>query len=158
VVPGRRSGKPKATRNLFRTEQGRQRTRQQHQSHAGIRDWFPYLSLSTHIAIGSGVMKTDIVARYVWQFVPGNLKLHRFLLLSLAALGLFPAYADGIPRSAGDSNAPSSPSLSELPRLKAVSQYGITWTFAEPAPVGHFVNGDFYVVGSVTIDGIEPRA
>ena len=46
---------------------------------------------------------------------------------------------------------------SGLVQLKSISQYGITWTFQEPAPVGHFVNGDFYVVGPVTIVAIDPR-
>ena len=34
----------------------------------------------------------------------------------------------------------------ELPLKDRVSQYGITWTFAAPARVGQFINGDFYVV------------
>ncbi len=37
-----------------------------------------------------------------------------------------------------------------------VSQCGITWTFAEPAQVGRFVNGDYYVVGPVTVTDIDP--
>jgi hypothetical protein len=45
----------------------------------------------------------------------------------------------------------------DLPRLKSVSQYGITWTFEQSAPVGRFVNGDFYAVGPVSITGIDPR-
>jgi hypothetical protein len=44
----------------------------------------------------------------------------------------------------------------ELPRLSSVSQYGITWTFDQPVPVGQFVNGDFYVVGPVKVVGINP--
>jgi hypothetical protein len=47
--------------------------------------------------------------------------------------------------------------LDQLPELKTVSQYGITWTFEEPVRVGRFVNGDFYVVGSVTVTNIDPR-
>lgn len=39
----------------------------------------------------------------------------------------------------------------------AVSQYGITWEFDRPTAVGQFVNGDFYVVGPVTITNISPR-
>jgi hypothetical protein len=37
-----------------------------------------------------------------------------------------------------------------------VSQYGITWTFDKPYPVGQFVNGDFWVIGPVTIVGASP--
>src|ERR1035441_549663 len=79
------------------------------------------------------------------------------ILLILALADLSSGYAGDDPASAAASNAPATPSLSELPRLKSVSQYGITWTFEQPAPTGHFVNGDFYVVGPVTITGIDPR-
>jgi hypothetical protein len=47
--------------------------------------------------------------------------------------------------------------LGQLPQLKTVSQYGITWTFKEPVRVGRFVNGDFYVVGPITVTNIDPR-
>jgi len=45
----------------------------------------------------------------------------------------------------------------ELPLKDRVSQYGITWTFAAPARVGQFINGDFYVVGPVTVKMIDPK-
>jgi hypothetical protein len=38
-----------------------------------------------------------------------------------------------------------------------VAQYGITWTFDRPAPVGRFVNGDFYVVGPVKVVAVDPK-
>lgn len=38
-----------------------------------------------------------------------------------------------------------------------VSQYGITWEFDRAVAVGQFVNGDYYVVGPVTIVRIEPK-
>ena len=38
----------------------------------------------------------------------------------------------------------------------SVEQYGITWTFAEPARVGTFANGDFWVVGPVTVRAVSP--
>ena len=47
--------------------------------------------------------------------------------------------------------------LDQLPQLKTVSQYGITWTFEKPLRVGQFVNGDYYVVGPVTVTNIDPR-
>lgn len=34
----------------------------------------------------------------------------------------------------------------------------MTWTFEQPVPVGQFVNGDFYVVGPVTITAIDPKS
>ena len=38
-----------------------------------------------------------------------------------------------------------------------VSQYGITWTFDKKVPVGQFVNGDYYVVGPVTVVALDPK-
>ncbi|RYD48323.1 MAG: hypothetical protein EOP85_03780, partial [Verrucomicrobiaceae bacterium] len=40
----------------------------------------------------------------------------------------------------------------------SVSQYGITWTFSQDRPVGQFVNGDWWVVGPVTITNISPKS
>ncbi len=54
-------------------------------------------------------------------------------------------------------NAPSTPKLEDLLLKQNVSQYGITWTFQKPARVGQFVNGDWYVVGSVVIEAIDPK-
>jgi hypothetical protein len=56
-----------------------------------------------------------------------------------------------------EKNAPVAPKLEDLPLRESVSQYGITWTFERPARVGQFVNGDWYVVGPVTIKTIDPR-
>lgn len=39
---------------------------------------------------------------------------------------------------------------------KSVSQYGITWTFDKPCTVGKFVNGDWWVVGPVTVVSVTP--
>lgn len=38
----------------------------------------------------------------------------------------------------------------------SVTQYGITWTFDEPHQVGQFVTGDWWVVGPITVDTIDP--
>ena len=57
---------------------------------------------------------------------------HGTVLLILALAGLTPACASDVPPLATVSNAPVTPSLNELPRLKSVSQYGITWTFEAP--------------------------
>ncbi|MGH9857084.1 MAG: hypothetical protein ACRD4B_04480, partial [Acidobacteriota bacterium] len=38
----------------------------------------------------------------------------------------------------------------------SVTQYGITWTFSQPKQVGQFANGDWWVVGPVTINSITP--
>ncbi|MGD0114199.1 MAG: hypothetical protein ABSD48_20255 [Armatimonadota bacterium] len=52
---------------------------------------------------------------------------------------------------------PATPKLTDLARQRSVSQYGITWTFDKPARVGHFVNGDWYVVDPVTVVAIDPK-
>ena len=54
-------------------------------------------------------------------------------------------------------NAPATPRLEDLPLRESVSQYGITWTFARPARVGQFINGDWYVVGPATVAALDPR-
>jgi len=38
----------------------------------------------------------------------------------------------------------------------SISQYGITWTFDRPVQHGRFVNGDYWVIGPVTVVGIAP--
>lgn len=40
----------------------------------------------------------------------------------------------------------------------SVSQFGITWTFSEDKPVGQYANGDWWVVGPVTITKITPES
>jgi cysteine-rich repeat protein len=52
---------------------------------------------------------------------------------------------------------PPTPTLADLPLLTTVTQFGVTWTFASPARVGRFVNGDYYAVGPVTVTDIQPR-
>ncbi len=37
-----------------------------------------------------------------------------------------------------------------------ISRHGITWTFAEPVEYGRFVNGDYWVVGPLTVIDIDP--
>ena len=46
---------------------------------------------------------------------------------------------------------PAPCSALELLLADTVSIDGITWKFSERVPVGRFVNGDWYVVGPVTI-------
>ena len=45
---------------------------------------------------------------------------------------------------------------SQVSNQTSVTQYGITWEFSEPTPVGQFINGDYYVVGQVIISNITP--
>jgi hypothetical protein len=53
--------------------------------------------------------------------------------------------------------APATPRLEALPLVQSVSQYEITWHFDQPARAGQFVNGDWYVVGPVTVTAIDPK-
>lgn len=39
----------------------------------------------------------------------------------------------------------------------SVSQYGITWSFDKAYPVGKFANGDWWVIGPVTLTAISPN-
>ncbi len=48
------------------------------------------------------------------------------------------------------------PNIDDLPLITKITQHGITWTFSELEHVGRFVNGDYYVVGEVTITDITP--
>lgn len=52
-------------------------------------------------------------------------------------------------------SAASSSSIS-LQTAQSISQYGITWTFDKAYPVGQFVNGDWWVVGPVTVTTVDP--
>jgi hypothetical protein len=40
--------------------------------------------------------------------------------------------------------------------MDSITIDGITWRFSQPMPVGRFINGDYYVVGAVTIVNINP--
>ena len=41
-------------------------------------------------------------------------------------------------------------------KTDTISQYGITWKLSEPAEVGQFVTGDYYVVGNCEVVSITP--
>ena len=51
---------------------------------------------------------------------------------------------------------PATPRLEDLELKESVSRWGIAWTFAHPARIGRFINGDCYVVGPVTVVQIDP--
>jgi hypothetical protein len=52
---------------------------------------------------------------------------------------------------------PATPALEALKEKDSLTQYGITWTFEKPARCGQFINGDWYVVGPVTVKAIDPK-
>ncbi|MHC4534751.1 MAG: hypothetical protein ACYS6K_12435, partial [Planctomycetota bacterium] len=39
---------------------------------------------------------------------------------------------------------------------RQISQFGITWTFNRDYTVGQFTNGDYWILGPVTLIGIDP--
>jgi len=43
-----------------------------------------------------------------------------------------------------------------LTAATSISQYGITWTFDKDYPTGQFINGDWWVVGPVTVASVSP--
>ena len=45
----------------------------------------------------------------------------------------------------------------ELKKTDTITRHGITWKLSAPASVGRFVNGDYYVVGAVTVASITPK-
>ena len=52
---------------------------------------------------------------------------------------------------------PSTLPIERLPLLDSVTRHGITWKFSEKVRVSQFVNGDYYVVGPVTVTEITPK-
>src|ERR1035441_163550 len=87
----------------------------------------------------------------------------QFVVLTLVALtAITAAAADaGTPPSGAAviytrDNSVATPRLDALPLKESVSEYGITWTFEQPARVGQFINGDFYIVSPATIVKIDP--
>jgi len=83
-------------------------------------------------------------------------------ILAFALLAIFSisaAFADNFQVVLYTSNAPpATPALTDLPLTNQITQQGITWTFSQPQRVGRFVNGDYYVVGTVTVTDIAPLA
>jgi hypothetical protein len=67
-----------------------------------------------------------------------------------------PAPARTAPSSTSDAG-PAAPTVEQLEKRDTVMQYGITWTFDKKVPVGQFINGDYYVVGPVTIVALDPK-
>ncbi|MEX0885372.1 MAG: hypothetical protein WD009_02930 [Phycisphaeraceae bacterium] len=78
----------------------------------------------------------------------------RFVALLGLSLTSAPAFGQGIVYNAA--NAPDAPTLAEMDWTDSISQYGITWTFSDPVPVGQFLTGDYYIVGPATITSVSP--
>jgi len=55
-------------------------------------------------------------------------------------------------------SSPIAPKIEDLPLKDSVTRHRITWTFERKVRVGRFVNGDWYVVGPVTVTAIAPKS
>jgi hypothetical protein len=50
-----------------------------------------------------------------------------------------------------------APTVAATSQMSSVTKDGVTWTFSQAVPVGQFINGDYYVVGPVTVTSISPQ-
>jgi len=57
-----------------------------------------------------------------------------------------------------DIQATTHTASTEIYTNNTITQYGITWTFSKDEVFGQFVNGDYWVVGPVSIISITPRS
>src|SRR5262249_16964951 len=76
-----------------------------------------------------------------------------------ALLAIFlPAYAETADQNRAILGSARDDSITApLVRRSSVTKDGITWTFSQSVRVGKFVNGDYFVVGPVTITSILPQ-
>ncbi len=58
--------------------------------------------------------------------------------------------------SGGAVGAVAPPAPPEQATTDQITQHGITWTFDQPYEYGQFANGDYWVIGPVTIVDIDP--
>ncbi|HET6413253.1 MAG TPA: hypothetical protein VFG53_14435 [Anaeromyxobacter sp.] len=72
----------------------------------------------------------------------------RWLAWSLALLTLTGC-------AGGSGNQPGGGGSSGA-KVTSIAKDGVTWTFSQPVVAGQFVNGDWYVVGPVTVTSIDP--
>ena len=60
--------------------------------------------------------------------------------------------------SCGSGGGSDSSTVAPTTSTMQLSQFGITWTFDKTYTYGQFANGDYWVVGPVTIIGIDPSS
>ncbi len=96
-------------------------------------------------------MKASRLVRESWRWllIAGTIRAVAPLSLPAQDLPPVPIY--------GPANVPPAPKIPDLKECASLTQYGITWTFHRPARTGRFINGDWYVVGPVTIVAIDPK-
>ncbi len=81
--------------------------------------------------------------------------------LKWASIICVAAMAASTNAQSADTSPGSQESLTKYPLVDVkerseVSQYGITWKFDHPVKSGQFVNGDWWMVGPVTVVGVTP--
>ncbi len=108
------------------------------------------VSVEYGLSEGDLAMSTDLIAL-------GNTE-HRVVLRDLEPETTY-FYRTVSVTQHGTTNTSSVSSFETAPLQKAsqVSQFGITWTFSREHTVGQFVNGDWWVLGPVSIVNIDPR-
>ncbi|MBI2449167.1 hypothetical protein HYV49_02630 [Candidatus Pacearchaeota archaeon] len=91
-----------------------------------------------------------------------------FILFSIIFLSVLSAFPDrprvqGLFKSIKELDIPllkafviTGRQVSTQTTCSSISQYGITWTFSSAVECGTFVNGDYWVVGPVTISSVSP--
>ena len=77
-----------------------------------------------------------------------------------ATAGAYAVTATSMADSAKSAQVPVTLSAPAAPApagtAASITKDGITWTFSQAVPVGQFVNGDYFVVGPVTITAVDP--
>jgi hypothetical protein len=77
-----------------------------------------------------------------------------------AAAGAFAVTATSMANSSKSAQVPVMLTSPAAPvpagTAASITKDGITWTFSQAVPVGQFVNGDYYVVGPVTVTAVDP--
>ncbi len=80
----------------------------------------------------------------------------RFLIIArFARIALTVLFALAILVPAHAEARPSQRALEG--KVSSITRDGVTWRFNEPVEAGQFVNGDYYVVGPVTVMSISPE-
>jgi hypothetical protein len=78
------------------------------------------------------------------------------MLPLLIVIGCDGSGSETLPGDAGTTGADSATSDASPTTVTSLTKDGITWTFGAPVVAGQFVTGDWYVVGPVTVTGINP--
>ncbi|MEK6908933.1 MAG: fibronectin type III domain-containing protein [Nanoarchaeota archaeon] len=110
------------------------------------------------------------VASFDWKITDGVLILadessedSRLEIYSIVSLSSSPSYSKNLVSEKiylfyGDDSSlsPSGGSGPESALCSSITRYGITWNFQTPVECGQFANGDWWVIGPVTITSTSP--